>query len=374
MKDNMSATHSGVQVEIQGFAFGGAAFGKLSDGKICFVRGAVPGEIVEVEIFSDKKRFAEGRIIKICRESDQRITPVCPLAIQPGNFCNACPGCSYQQVSYETEIFWKHKEFTDFILRNNLADSDMIQPPFPAPQRYGWRNKLKLACEVGDGQMQMGYRGEDNQTLLPVHHCALARKSINQEMEKIWQKGIPANADKVHFRWTLPNGCKTWYGQIDQTAPWLQEQLGELGSFLVPPASFFQVNLAVAEELLKRTAKILNDLQINFLADLYCGTGIFSLAAAKLNPDLNCIGIELDSQAVAAARKNAANHNLTKRCRYYAGDSAKILSGVLHQRDLRQGAFLVDPPRTGLHADAVRQILRFKPGYILYVSCAPDTL
>ena len=77
---------------------------------------------------------------------------------------------------------------------------------------------------------------------------------------------------------------------------------------------------------------------------------------------------------MAAARKNAATHNLTKRCRYYAGDSAKVLSGVLHQRDLRQGAFLVDPPRTGLHADAVRQILRFKPGYILYVSCAPDTL
>ena len=86
------------QVDVYGFTFGGRAVGRRENGKVCFVRGAVPGETVRVKIIADKKSYSEGCLESVLNESPLRVAAGCP---------NPCPGCSYAHVSYETELEWK---------------------------------------------------------------------------------------------------------------------------------------------------------------------------------------------------------------------------------------------------------------------------
>ena len=57
-----ASMNSRAEILISGFAFGGRAVGRRSDGKVCFVRGAVPGERVRVRLTADKKNYSEDKI------------------------------------------------------------------------------------------------------------------------------------------------------------------------------------------------------------------------------------------------------------------------------------------------------------------------
>ena len=66
------------EILIDSFAFGGGGVGTLENGKRCFVRGGVPGDTLKIDVVSDRKKFAVGKIIEILKPSPDRIKPVCP--------------------------------------------------------------------------------------------------------------------------------------------------------------------------------------------------------------------------------------------------------------------------------------------------------
>ena len=152
---------------------------------------------------------------------------------------------------------------------------------------------------------------------------------------------------------------------------YLTETLPGIGEFKVSTDGFFQTNIAVASELVRRAIAVIQDSGFKTLVELYCGVGIFSIAAAGQIPGLRCTGIELNPEAIKAARLNAVNHNLADRCRFFAGDAGKLLkkSGIGPASCL-----LIDPPRSGLAREALDNIIASDPGRIIYISCAADTL
>ena len=178
----------------EGFAYGGEAFGRLPDGKICFFRGGVPGETAEVELVSSKRSFARGLLKKISSAAPERIVPKCPHAVCPGGGV-FCSGCSFQQVSYPEELRWKQRQLSDFLLRGKLADPAVLQPPVAAPSRFGWRNRLKLSAAEG----RIGFFAEDNRTIVDVEHCPLAVPEIDSVLP---ERRRESAAGEVFFRWT----------------------------------------------------------------------------------------------------------------------------------------------------------------------------
>ena len=91
-------------LKIDSLAFGGGAVGTLDSGKRCFVRGGVPGDVLKINVVSDRKKFAVGEIVEIQTPSPDRIKPACP-------YFGQCPGCSYLNIPYELELEWKQKQF-----------------------------------------------------------------------------------------------------------------------------------------------------------------------------------------------------------------------------------------------------------------------
>ena len=161
-------------VQTEGFAYGGEAFGRLPDGRVCFFRGGVPGETAELELTCVKRSFARGVLRNVPVPSPSRIIPKCPLAFRPGTAL-CCPGCSFQQVEHSVELRWKQRQLEDFLLRGKLAGAEVFDPPEPSPSRFGWRNRLKLSRAGGE----TGFFAEDNVSIVPVEHCPLAVAALD---------------------------------------------------------------------------------------------------------------------------------------------------------------------------------------------------
>ena len=347
-----------IPVLVEGFAYGGEAFGRLPDGRICFFRGGVPGETAEIEILVSKRTFARGALREVVEPSPDRIEPVCSCAVRPGTGC-FCPGCSFQQIDYDSELRWKQRQLSDFLLRNRLAEAHVIAKPLPAPSRFGWRNRLKLS--VADGAA--GYFAEDNCTVVPIEHCPLAVPAIDAILPECRRYAV---GGQVFFRWTEIDGVVVNGGVAELT-----ERVEEFGEFTVPASSFFQTNIQVAAQLSRGVTEILTAIGARDLLELYCGAGFFSLVAAQSVPGLRAYGVELDAAAIDCAVRNARRRGVDTRCRFSVGNAEKW-----HRPPGRTtpDVVLVDPPRRGLSERLIEVIKNWRIPHVIYVSCAPDTL
>jgi len=337
--------------EIRNFAFGGEAFGLLPSGKGCFVRGAVPGERVAVEIVSEHARFVRAKLVAVETPDPRRIAPACPFAAQ-------CPGCSFGHVSPENELLWKQEIFARFMAGAG-APEEAIRPPCAEPARFGWRNKLHLAVENG----VTGYRGEDNHSLVPVNACLLAVPEINAALEKT----DAAGCDAVELRHTPRDGVLRLDGNNREKI--LSDTLPGFGDFPVPAGAFFQTNPAVAALLAEDVIRLIRESGGEELTELHCGVGVFSLCAAERLPGLTAAGAEITASSVVCARRAAGERGLSSRCRFFHRDAASF-----YRERKKIPLLLADPPRGGLDKGLLREIVRRPPENMIYVSCAPDTL
>jgi len=354
-----------LEITIHDLAFGGEAVGRLEDGRVAFVRGALPGEKVTIRIREEKRSFVRAELEQILTPSPARIVPECPLF-------GACPGCSYLHGTYEAEVAAKQKQFTYFLTRGGLVPEERILPPFPSPRRFGNRNRIKLAAgSDAQGVPVLGYRGWDNKTLLPISCCLLANDAINEALAVY---PPPEEDAEVTFRFTEADGVRI-SREGDPGAGVLHYNLPGFGTFTVAENSFFQTNTEVAAELLRRTVEMLRKTGCTELLELYCGAGVFSIAAAENIPGLHGFGVELDRAAIRCAQNNAAAHRVGERCRFAAEDAARYLKRVTRRPgNLKGQTVLVDPPRSGLHPEVIQSIGQSQAEGLIYVSCAPDTL
>jgi len=348
-------------VPVSRIAFGGDGVGRLPDGKVCFIPGTLPGETVRAEITHEAKSFARARVLDVLTASPERVRPDCPLA-------GTCPGCVYRHASYDCELEWKNRQFTDFLTRGNPAGREIqFLPPLPAPSRNGCRNKLTFVCENG----AFCYRGLDNITAVPVQDCLLG----HPEIRGLLTTAAPgADGQKRMFRRTICDGALDSGSEKWQKLTHLTEQLGAYGEFRVPKTSFFQVNPDMSPKLAERVLALLKETGSKQLLELYCGVGVFSILAAEAIPGLTARAVELDKAAIDAAKHNATQHGVSGQCTFLAADAGEAFHTLASSCDPAKCSVLVDPPRTGLPASLTHEIGWWTPEAILYVSCAPDTL
>lgn len=338
------------KVTFSALAYGGAAVGRLADGRVCFVRGVLPGETAEIRIAAEKKRFVSGEVVSLTGKSLHRISPVCPLY-------GRCPGCAYMHCDYETELFWKERQLKDFLVRGKLADEAVFLPAFASPEREFYRNKLTL--HPGDGGFA-GYYAEDNETVFPVEKCFLAKAQINAL--------LPLKSDReLLLRSTEYDGAV----KIASSESVLTENIPGAGRFQVAGNGFFQVNIPVAAELVRQVTLLTESSGASEVLELYCGVGVFSIALAEKIPALRCTGIELNKKAISFAKLNAAAHQVSDRCRFLAQDAGSGLAKYRNRRDL---IMLLDPPRGGVEKATLQKVIAVNASTVIYISCAADTL
>ena len=116
---------------VENYAAEGKSLAKI-DGKVVFIENTVPGDIVDVQLFKNKKDWAEGFPLNFHKFSEQRVEPFCP-------HFTVCGGCQWQMLPYEKQLVYKQQQVSDVLQRigkvqlpviNNIigADEDKILP------------------------------------------------------------------------------------------------------------------------------------------------------------------------------------------------------------------------------------------------------
>jgi 23S rRNA (uracil1939-C5)-methyltransferase len=126
-----------VDLEVEKLAFGGKALTRL-DGLVVFIDHALPGQRVRVRITKKKRQFAEGFVLECLSQSPHYVEPVCP-------HFGVCGGCSWQDLQYEEQLFWKRLHVLESLQHLAGIDEATVHPTVASPGTLWYRNKMEFS-------------------------------------------------------------------------------------------------------------------------------------------------------------------------------------------------------------------------------------
>jgi len=351
-----------IELDIHDVAFGGRGVGR-HDGCVVFVPGTLAGERVRISLTKCRKRFAEAKLLEVLTPSEERVAPACPLS-------ERCPGCSYQHVNYEAEVRLKQAQLEGLMKRIGGLDDVSFKEPIASPRELGYRNKLVLHAQR---ERKLGYFGDDNRTVIDIPACPLAAQQINDKLRGVranlkFMKQLRPNA-RVTFRWTETDGVLHWINR--ESGQDRLTEIAPIGEIEVPRRAFYQVNPWAGALLVECVSELIESTKPTYLLDLYCGVGLFALAAAQRGVP-HVFGVERTPTAIRAAKQNAKRLDLPVE--FMAEDAEAVAEEALSKVDAAETMVIVDPPREGLDKELVDALVAKSPATIAYVSCAADTL
>ena len=377
-----------------------------AEGVVVFVVGALPGDTVRARIAKRTPRFWEAVAEEILTPTCDRVSATCGQ--------DACGGCVWRCLSYDKQLEYKRARVRAAFTRIGKLEVDP-DPVIPSPQREHYRNKITLHFGRIDGNMILGVLPENSHQVLPRKGCHTYDPRLEPfiELTERWAQRTaarlyrPATGEGLlsraafrigssgdislllitgdgalphigQFTEALANAGLVCFARGYERHPNKVEHLwGKSGiaealadvNLTVSPSAFMQVNHDAAE-ILYQTALDLAELSPeDTVADLCCGVGSITLAAAKRAG--KAFGAEISAAAIEDAKKNAVANEL--EATFVAAEAGAAMQQWLEEGE-RFTAVIVDPPRSGLTEDARKAVLAANPARIVYVSCGPETL
>ncbi|HEY0432952.1 MAG TPA: 23S rRNA (uracil(1939)-C(5))-methyltransferase RlmD [Chitinophagaceae bacterium] len=123
------------RVKVEDYAAEGKALARI-DGKVIFIENTVPGDVVDVRLFRNKKDWAEGFPVRFHEYSTNRIEPFCP-------HFGVCGGCQWQMLPYELQLQYKQRQVEENLKRIGHVTLPPVQPIIGAAETRFYRNKLE---------------------------------------------------------------------------------------------------------------------------------------------------------------------------------------------------------------------------------------
>ena len=405
------------------------------DGKVVFIKGALPFEVVTANIHRKKSNWEQGMVSAIQRESSQRVKPACPhFGLHEG----ACGGCKMQHLHVGAQVAVKQRVLEDNLWHLGKVKADTILRPIEGPA-WGYRYRARISVRhvrkkgtvlVGFHERKSGYVADMKEChVLPPHVSALllplralitsmvAMETCPQielacgdrvialvlrHMEPLCEgdlallRAFSEKHEGVQW-WLQPKGLETVH-LLDVGGEELSYDLPEFGIHMpFKPTDFTQVNPHINRVLVSRSLRLLNATRQERVIDWFCGLGNFTLPIATQAREV--LGVEGSEALVARSLENyAKNKALEHASRPLAATSfvARNLFEMTPALLIQDGSadkWLVDPPREGAVAlvqalaDLHQQTLDPEtnpptpgaehwspPKRIVYVSCNPATL
>lgn len=417
-------------VEITDIAEEGKGLGR-SEELVLFIEKAVPGDVVDIELYRKKKNFGEGKIKSLIRQSELRTEPFC---IHFG----VCGGCKWQHMNYDAQLHYKQKSVTDALSRLAKLDVSHTEPILPSSETRYYRNKLEYTFSnkkwLTDKDEEPKSEAEMNalgfhvplrfDKILDISHCHLQADPSNNLRNSIRDFALRENMSFYDLRnhsGTLRNliirssitgelmvivvFAYPAESEVEKLMSYIQAEFPQINSLLyvvnqkkndtifdqdvlvwagkdhiveemeglkfkVGPKSFYQTNSKQAYELYKITRDFA-DLQGDELVyDLYTGAGTIANFVARNVKEV--IGIEYVPSAIEDAKINSSINGINNTT-FYAGDMKDVLDAAFVSKHGKPDLIITDPPRAGMHADVVARLMEIEAEKVVYVSCNAAT-
>lgn len=340
-----------IDVEVTAIAHGGHCVAR-HEGQVIFVRHAIPGERVTVEITDITRSFARGNCVVVIDSSPHRVKAPCRYA-KP----DSCGGCDFQHVELSHQRALKSQIIAEQFKR--LAKMEIEVDVEEVLPTLHWRNRMEFT--VSDNS-KLGLFASRSSQVVEIDECMIAGTEI--DLSVINQRRLP-KGKRVDVAITS-SGSQEISIEGRENFALIKEKVGDV-EFSLNPLSFWQSHKA-APELLSRVVRELSAPQSgDHVFDLYGGVGLF---AAALLPEVGAGGritiIESDDNAITDAKRNFAKED---RVEVVHGRVEKAL-----KKFVAANLVILDPPRSGAGASVIEAVVSLKPRAIVYVACDPASL
>ncbi len=349
-------------------------FGALGDttaefeGRAINIAGGIPGERALVRIYRYRRRrkdVVSGIVCRVLEPSPDRVTPKC-------GYCGPCSGCQWQHISYPAQLRLKRETIEGCLSRYDSLSGAKVLPALAAPGEYYYRNHARFTVRMGG---QLGFSNRITRRFVRIEHCMLMDPVINDALTEFQDKsGETTNMSLRVGKNTGDLLAQPTFQNPDIGIPSGQTHYTErmMGRDLrVASPSFFQVNTAQAESLVRLTRDGLELGESDVLVDAYAGVGVFAIL---LSPYVaRAIAIEESASAVQDGKLNAEGLNNVEFVQLKTEEALVDLREICGL-DGAPDAVILDPPRTGCHPQAIESLLKLKPEKVAYVSCDPPSL
>jgi 23S rRNA (uracil1939-C5)-methyltransferase len=124
------------KVAVTGYAAEGKSLAR-QDGKVIFIEGAVPGDVVDVFVSTNKKDYGEGKATRFHEYSKERTEPFCM-------HFGTCGGCKWQMLPYAKQLEYKQQEVAQNFRRIGKIPLPEMLPIVGSDDTVYYRNKLEF--------------------------------------------------------------------------------------------------------------------------------------------------------------------------------------------------------------------------------------
>ena len=402
-----------IEVSIAGMSHEGRGIGHIN-GKVAFVEGALPGELVKAQYQRNRSQFSELIAIEVIRPAAARVSPPCEYA-------HTCGGCSLQHWKSDAQLAFKEDMLVDQFSRiASVKAEDYALLPRLQAKTLGYRRKARLAARYvpKKGGVLVGFREKGSGFVMDMNRCEILSekvgclinplRSLLSELdgrEKIPQIEIAVGEidpnkgqNKVvalmfrHLAELSGDDLQALldFGERERVEIYLQpggadtvrkffpnDQHARLHYYLPAydlkmsfhPSDFTQINGELNSLIIDRAISMLDLNESDSVLDLFCGLGNFTLPMARKAATV--VGVEGSIEMVGRAKENALS-NRVNNAKFYADDLYKSLQASPWLSKGFNKVFL-DPPRSGAR-EIIPVLLNMHPEKILYVSCNAATL
>ena len=292
-------------VEFTGWANGGAALGRLADGRVVFTPGVLPGERALVSYADREARFISAQLIRLTERSPMRIEPRCPLF-------GHCAGCHLQHLEYPDQLHAKKEILTDHLKRlAGMEDPEKLILPFVrSPREWDYARTLRLVLdENGDFCMT-----DTNGALTRLEaYCPITAECLNEVLASFTFEG-ESGIDEAEFRADEADGIQLiLHGQSDTPEDEMENDTeisvvyrGPESSYVMAgvstlrqhaagmdvcasDSSSFINNPEILDALCEKLLPLLEGIRDAALLDVNCGTGFWSRLFADKCREINAV-------------------------------------------------------------------------------------
>lgn len=376
------------------------------DGKVVFVHGALPDEVVMAQYVKTRKDYDEAKTVDVVKASSDRVEPICESF-------GTCGGCSLQHLDPEKQIYFKAKQLASNLRKQaklNFEVDDQIPALRSPSEGYRFKGRLGVKYVAKKEKVLVGFREKFAPFIVDMDRCPVLEARVGNLLpqlseligsltllDKIPQIELAIGSDKVALSFRVleepteddlvklkafgvehniliylqpKNEASTFLlSEVEDTEDLLNYRLMDRLTMAFKPYHFTQVNPVINEQMIAQALKLLDIQKDEKVLDLFCGLGNFTLPLALEAGSV--IGVEGDKSLTEWAAKNAARNGLDN-VEFYCTDLTQNQDNA-DWMQLKYDAILVDPPRSGA-LEMMAYLGKLAPKRILYVSCHPATL
>lgn len=386
--------------------------------KATFVRDALPGEVVLVQVTKVNNKYLEGKMLKIRERSKDRVKAPCPVF-------HLCGGCQIQHLSYPAQLEYKQQIIKDSLDRyaGHVA-AETVKDVIGMDEPFRYRNMNLFPVEKSGRTIRAGLYKEHSNTLIDIDDCIVQDSRtmfVTNEVKRLMSElniDVAKNPQRDHgVRFIVSRIAKhteeiqvvlvSTTRQLNKQdllaervmripgvtsfalnintdkesrvlgpetliiagEPTIREQLDHY-EYDLTPEGFFQINTeqtTVLYQAVKEAAALTGTERV---VDIYCGTGGSTLYLAEQAAEVR--GVHSDSSAVVNAVYNAALNNIDN-CTFEAGEPLNQLEQWIDD-GFYPDVITVNPTRAGLSFDELDVFNELKPKTLIYISRNPSSL